>query len=51
MAENKLADMSTEFAVKSLNMEYFDRFTSNTYAGSGNQLYFNMVEGARLEIV
>ena len=45
MAENKLADISTEFAVKSLNMEYFDRFTSNTYAGSGNQLYFNMVEG------
>ena len=26
-------------------MEYFSQFTSNTYAGSANQLYFNMQDG------
>lgn len=26
-------------------MKYFEQYTSNTYAGSGNQLYFNMQEG------
>lgn len=26
-------------------MEYFKHYSSNTYAGSGNQLYFNMPEG------
>ncbi len=26
-------------------MKYFEQFTSNTYAGSSNQLYFNMKEG------
>lgn len=26
-------------------MEYFKRYGSNTYAGSGNQLYFNVPEG------
>ena len=26
-------------------MNYFEQFTSNTYAGSSNQLYFNMKEG------
>ena len=25
-------------------MKYFDQFNSNTYAGSGNQLYFAMNE-------
>lgn len=25
-------------------MKYFDKFKSNTYAGSGNQLFFNMNE-------
>ena len=26
-------------------MEFFKKFTSNTYAGTSNQLYFNMNEG------
>lgn len=26
-------------------MDYFNQYTSNTYAGSGNQLFFNMPEG------